>query len=258
MRLIACCKVVHDEQDITTRPDRSLDMDNAGLKISLYDLNALEAATDIAKQQPDSQLIALSAGNKAMLENSKIRKDILSRGPDELAIVADDAFHLLYPTETAKILASAAQKIGFDLLLCGEGSGDLYAQQTGIQIGAQLNLPCINAVRKITVGEGKILVERELEDTVEELELSLPAVISVTSDINTPKLPSMKAILAANKKPVTQWDLSTLACELGAVTATRESACAPKQADRLRMIIEGDSDENIAAFAEHLRQAISQ
>lgn len=199
MKLIACCKIVHDDQDITINADRSLSLDKAGLKISLYDLNALEAAADIVRASPGSALTALSAGSKVMLENSKIRKDILSRGPDELTLVADDRCQDLLPGETAGILAKAAQKMGFDLIICGEGSGDLYAQQTGLQIGERLGIPCINAVSGIRVGDGVITVERELEDEVEELEIALPAVISVTSDINTPKLPAMKAILAANK-----------------------------------------------------------
>ena len=74
MKLIACCKVVHDEQDITTRPDRTLATDNAGLKISLYDLNAVETAVEIASTLGDSTVTALSVGTSAMVENAKIKK----------------------------------------------------------------------------------------------------------------------------------------------------------------------------------------
>ena len=258
MKLIACCKVVHDEQDIATRPDRTLATENAGLKISLYDLNAIEAAVELAAAAGGGSVTALSAGAKAMQENSKVRKDILSRGPDALASIADDACASLYPAEAAKVLAAAAQKMGFDLLICGEGSGDLYAQQTGLLVGEMLGLPCVNAVSKITLSDGKVLVERDLEDVVEELELTLPAVVSVSSDINTPKLPSMKAILAANKKTVTQWSLADLGVDISATTVSLVSARAPEQADRLRVILEGDSDDNIAAFADHLRLALNQ
>lgn len=258
MKLITCCKVVRDELDISVGANRELNTETAGLKISLYDLNALEAAVEIAQSQPDSHITALSLGNTTTLENSKIRKDILSRGVDELTVIADDGCDSLYPTESAVLLAAAADKIGFDLLICGEGSGDIYAQQTGIQIGERLNLPCINAVSKITLTGSTFVVERTLEDAVEELELTLPAVISVTSDINIPRLPSMKAILAANKKPVTQWGLADVAGDLSQPTATRISALAPQQANRLGIIIEGDSDDNISTFARHLRQALNQ
>ncbi|CTU66251.1 putative electron transfer flavoprotein FixA [Escherichia albertii] len=257
MKLITCCKVVRDELDIIVEAHQGINTDNAGLKISLYDLNALEAAVEIAQNQPDSHVTALSLGSQSMLENSKIRKDILSRGVDALTVITGEEYEALYPTESAILLAAAAKKIGFDLLICGEGSGDLYAQQTGIQIGERLNLPCINAVSKITVSDSCVIVERTLEDAVEELELSLPAVISVSSDINVPKLPSMKAILSANKKPIIQWGADDLATDVLQPTATRISVSAPEQKNRLGVIVEGDSDESINIFADYLRQALN-
>ncbi|MCQ8906712.1 putative electron transfer flavoprotein FixA [Escherichia albertii] len=257
MKLITCCKVVRDELDIIVKAHQGINTDNAGLKISLYDLNALEAAVEIAQNQPDSHVTALSLGSQSMLENSKIRKDILSRGVDALTVITGEEYEALYPTESAILLAAAAKKIGFDLLICGEGSGDLYAQQTGIQIGERLNLPCINAVSKITVSDSCVIVERTLEDAVEELELSLPAVISVSSDINVPKLPSMKAILSANKKPIIQWGADDLATDVLQPTATRISVSAPEQKNRLGVIVEEDSDESINIFADYLRQALN-
>ena len=80
-------------------------------------------------------------------------------------------------------------------MLFGEGSGDIYAQQVGLLVGELLQLPVINAVSNIQRNGDRIVVERTLEDEVEVIELSLPAVLCVTSDINTPRIPSMKAIL---------------------------------------------------------------
>ncbi|MCP0723189.1 electron transfer flavoprotein, partial [Salmonella enterica subsp. enterica serovar Montevideo] len=79
-------------------------------------------------------------GGKA-LTNAKGRKDVLSRGPDELIVVIDDQFEQALPQHTA-----AAQKSGFDLLICGDGSSDLYAQQVGLLVGEALNIPAINGV----------------------------------------------------------------------------------------------------------------
>ena len=90
MKLITCCKVVRDELDIIVEAHRGINTDNAGLKISLYDLNALEAAVEIAQNQPDSHVTALSLGSQSMLENSKIRKDILSRGVDALTVITGE------------------------------------------------------------------------------------------------------------------------------------------------------------------------
>ncbi len=80
-----------------------------------------------------------------------------------------------------------------------EGSADLYAQQVGVQLGELLGIPVINSVSKITVEDNKCIAERSLEDELEVLEISLPAVICVTTDINQPRIGGMKEILAAGK-----------------------------------------------------------
>lgn len=147
-------------------------------------------------------MTALSVGGKA-LTNAKGRKDVLSRGPDELIVVIDDQFEQALPQQTASALAAAAQKAGFDLILCGDGSSDLYAQQVGLLVGEILNIPAVNGVSKIiSLTADTLTVERELEDETETLSIPLPAVVAVSTDINSPQIPSMKAILGAAKKPV--------------------------------------------------------
>lgn len=260
MNIIACCKVVPEEQDIAINGDRTVNLDKAAPKISQYDLNAIEAATQLAAAAEGGSVTALSVGGKKALENSKVRKDILSRGPDSLALLIDDAFEgalPVLPDQTASALASAARKIGFDLVLCGEGSGDLYAQQVGILIGEKLGVPCINAVSKIEISGNGVKVERSLEDEVEVLQIPLPAVLSVTTDINIPKIPTMKSILAAGKKPVNAMSAQDAGFSVGPAPSTMKSILAPEQVNRLGNIIEGDSDEKIAAFVENLRKVLN-
>ncbi|MDR3439328.1 electron transfer flavoprotein [Telmatospirillum sp.] len=256
MNIVACFKLVPEEQDIIVNGDRTLNLEKATPKISLYDLNAVEAATELAAAMPDSKVSALSVGGK-ILENSKARKDILSRGPDALYAVIDPALESALPRETAAALAAAVGKIGsYDLIICGEGSGDLYAQQVGLLLGSLLSVPVINEVSKITAGDGKVTVERTLETEVEVLEVPLPAVVCVTADINTPKIPSMKAILAAGKKPITVWSVTDIGASTGGAPVVMQSILAPAQADRKKVIVEGDSDDKVAAFVESLRKVL--
>jgi electron transfer flavoprotein beta subunit len=247
---------VPEEQDIAVGADRRLVLDKAGPKISQYDLNAVEAAVELAAAAGGSTVTTLSVGGKKYLENSKVRKDLLSRGPDSLTAVIDDSLAGSLGAATAEVLAGAAQKVGFDLILCGEGSGDLYAQQVGLLLGEKLGVASINAVSKIELNGSSLTVERSLEEEVEVLEVPLPAVISVTTDINTPKIPSMKAILGAGKKPVNVLALAEV-CPAPSKPAEMKSILAPEQADRLHVIIEGDSDDNIAAFVENVRKALN-
>lgn len=90
MKIITCYKCVPDEQDIAiNNADGTLDFSKADSKISQYDLNAIEAACQLKQQLGDAQVVAMSVGGKA-LTNAKGRKDVLSRGPDELIVVIDD------------------------------------------------------------------------------------------------------------------------------------------------------------------------
>ncbi|EJD6475879.1 putative electron transfer flavoprotein FixA [Providencia rettgeri] len=256
MNIITCYKSVPDEQDIIVNSaDGSLDFSRADTKISQYDLNAIETANQIKAQQADSKVIALSIGGKA-LTNMKARKDVLSRGPDELVVVIDDQLEHALPHQTAITLGAAAQKVGFDLIICGDGSADLNAQQVSILLGETLQIPAINGVKKIvSITADTVIVERELEDEIETLSMPLPAIIAVTSDINVPVIPSMKAILGAAKKPIQAWTMADIGLDNVAALSS-QSIAAPKQKVRQRVIIEGDGDDQIAQFAEHLRKII--
>jgi len=254
MKIITCFKLVAEEQDIIIAADRSLNLEQAAIKISQFDLNGVEAAMQIATG--DDQVIALSVGGKA-LDNSKTRKDILSRGPGSLYLVKDASLEHALPYETAQALAAAANKIGFDLLLCGDGSGDLYSQQVGLLVGEMLQLPTLNAVSHIRVEGSKVFVERTLEDDVEVFELELPAVLCVTSDINTPKIPAMKAILGAGKKPVIQWSTEDIGWSAQKIRAELISVCAPQPSERKRIIIDDDSPDGIATLVEYLRKSLN-
>ncbi|MGL5727442.1 MAG: electron transfer flavoprotein FixA [Plesiomonas sp.] len=257
MKIITCYKCVPDEQDIViNNADGSLDISKANVKISQYDLNAIEAACQLKQQIADVQVIALSVGGKA-LTNAKGRKDVLSRGPDELLVVIDDQFEQALPQQTAAALAAAAQKSGFDLIVCGDGSADLYAQQVGLLVGEMLNIPAINGVSKIiALTESTLTVERELEDEIETLSIPLPAVVAVYTDINSPQIPSMKAILGAAKKPVQVWQPADIGLDAQDVYSVQQVA-APKQRERQRIVIEGDGEDQIAAFADHLRKVVN-
>ena len=253
MKIITCFKLVPEEQDIVVTPEYTLNFDNADAKISQFDLNAIEAASQIATD--DDEIAALTIGG-SLLQNSKVRKDVLSRGPHSLYLVQDAQLEHALPLDTAKALAAAIEKIGFDLLIFGEGSGDLYAQQVGLLVGEILNIPAVNGVSKIiSLTADTLTVERELEDETETLSIPLPAVVAVSTDINSPQIPSMKAILGAAKKPVQVWSAADIGFNAEAAWSEQQVA-APKQRERQRIVIEGDGEEQIAAFAENLRKVI--
>jgi len=254
MNVIVCYKLAPDAGDIEVRNDGSISLERAEWGIGSFDLQAIEAGVRLA-EATGGKVTALSVGPQK-INNSKLKKDLLSRGPDELTLVVDEALNNADTALTAVVLAQAIRKLGaFDVVLCGEGSADLYFQQVGLQLGERLGLPTLNAVSKIEEEDGALIVERSLEDEVEVLEVPLPAVLSVTTDIHSPRLPGMKEILKASKKPVSEWSLADLDLD-GAAKNRLEtiSTRAPKQAQRKQVLIPGSPEEAAQALVGYLKK----
>lgn len=247
MNIIACIKVVPEEQDIAVLSNQELSFDKAQWKIGQYDLNALEAGKQLARETGGGMKV-LTIGGDA-LSKTKIRKDILSRGADELNVVISEK-KLEDSLATAKAISAAVKEIGeYDLLIFGTGSSDLYAQQVGNQVGALLDLASVNEVNNISPQNGNIKIERVLENEVEVLEMPLPAVVSVTSEINIPTIPGMRDIMSAGKKPV-----NDVPVDLSEFTQNTEvlSDLAPVQKNRKLKIVKGDTEEMVDALVQFL------
>jgi electron transfer flavoprotein beta subunit len=254
MKIVTCFKVVPDDQDLAINADRTLNFDRAAAAISAYDLNAIEAGVALV-EQCGGEVTALSVGG-AWIDDSKLRKNVLSRGPGSLTLVADETLADLDTHNTARVLKAALSHIDdWSLVVCGDGSADVYAQQVGAQLGALLNVPVLNCVSALREENGTLVVERSLENETQVLELPLPAVISVTSDSNKPRIAGMKQILAAGKKPVEVFTAGDLTLE---VTPTGEtvSTLAPPEASRKHDIVDGDGSEAVESFAAKLIDAL--
>ena len=252
MNIVAAFKVVPDDQDIQVSADGSLDYSKAKNTVSAYDLNAIEAAAQLAAANEGSKVIAMTVGG-AGIDDSKLKKNVLARGVDELYMTADAALADLDANAAAGALAELVAKVGgYDVILCGDGSADNYAQQTDVQLAAKLGLPVVNAATKIRALDGALEVERTLEDAVEVVEVGLPCVVSVAPDIALPRIPGMKDILAAGKKPM------SVAGADGAYASALEtvSCLAPEQADRKQEVLEASADGAIAQFAAALKAAL--
>lgn len=252
MKIAVAFKVVPDDQDIQVAGDRTLDYSKAKNAVSAYDLNAIEAAAQLAAAHEGSTVVAMTAGG-ASIDDSKLKKNVLARGVDELLMAADDALADMDAHATAAALASLAEQAGgFDLILCGDGSADNYAQQVDVQLAVKMGLPVVTAVTKMEVEGGVLKAERTLEDAVESVEVALPAVVSVAPDIAVPRIPGMKDILAAGKKPMNVGG----APEIPANSVETVSVLAPEQAARKLEVMDASEDGAIQKFAEALKAAL--
>lgn len=275
MNIIVCINPVPKAEDIEVRPDGSIFLDKAEWIIGEQDLCAMEAAVKLA-EKVGGKVIALSAGPN-QINNSEVKRAVLAQGPDELFLVADEDMEKADTNLTARVLAAAIKKIGsYDLVICGEGSYDMNFEQAGLQLGELLGLPTINSVSKIEITDGKLNVERDLEEEVEVVNIPVPSVISVTSDINEARLPTLREIIQANNKPVVKWSLKDLGLSSDAKSSIKimgvrlpqntnikhgmnfpillmlEMIRSSRIANRKKIIISGSTEESIHKLVDYL------
>ena len=252
MNIVAAFKVVPDDQDIQVSADGSLDYSKAKNTVSAYDLNAIEAAAQLAAANEGSNVVAVTVGG-ADIDDSKLKKNVLARGVDELYMTADDACKGLDARATAVALAELVSKVGaFDVVLCGDGSADNYAQQVDVQLADALGLPVVTAVSAVSVEGAVATCDRMLETQLQTVQVDLPAVISVVPDIALPRIPGMKDILAAGKKPSSVNAASDVEAAVVDVVETK----APQQAERKMEMLDASVDGDLEKFAAALKAAL--
>lgn len=132
--------------------------------------------------------------------------------------------------------------------------GSMYSQQVGMILGQMLGLPVFNAVSSIAPAENGLLIGRSLDDCEELIEITLPAVLSAAAGIATPRIPSMKDILAGGKKPQIQLDGADI--KVSAAVRCVRSTLAPESTERKQIVKEGDSPENIEELAAIIRREL--
>jgi electron transfer flavoprotein beta subunit len=253
LRTIACFKWVIDDADIKVdTASKKLVLDRAGYKISAYDRNAIEEAVRLHEQHGGTVAAATVAPPTA----KPCLKDALSRGPDAAYFINDPAFVDLSPAQTASLLASAIKQVEYDLIICGEGSGDLYTQQVGPALAEILGIPCATYVNKLSYSkdDGEVVAERKLDDGIEVVAMPLPALVTILPDINAPRIPSLKQVLGAAKKPVHHITLDTLG-GLGNPCLKTAGILAATM-DRRRLKFEADADGVKAVVSALLKEGV--
>ncbi|MDP6560490.1 MAG: electron transfer flavoprotein subunit beta/FixA family protein, partial [Candidatus Binatia bacterium] len=201
--IIVCFKEVVDERELKINPQtQGLVTEGIARKISDFDLNAIEEAVRI-KEKHDGKAIGLIMGPPDC--KASIKK-ALSMGLDSACLLSDPVFIGSDTLTTASILAAATRRLGsFDLILCGEASTDSFSAQLGSSLAEWLKIPSITAVSQLDVQDGKLVAERNVEEGIEVVEVSFPALITVTKEINKPRLATLKQIMRAAKKELIEW-----------------------------------------------------
>jgi len=199
MNIFVCMKQTYDLQQVRIRKEtRQPVLENVPLTLGNIDKNALEEAVRL-KEKHGGKITVLSVGPESLEDTAK---EALAMGADEAVLVMAPELEAIESALSAALLAKAAGQAGpFDLILLGEGSTDNYSGQVGPRLAELLDLPQITFAKSLSV-EGRILKAlRSLEDCLEEVETDLPALVTVVSEINEPRIPAVTQILKAGRKP---------------------------------------------------------
>jgi len=249
LEVVACVKLVYDETQMPVEGDRLL-VDQAPVKISDIDRNAIEEAVKIKEELGGRVTLAVVVTGPF---DEAILKEALAMGADRTIIVEGDAVKGHNPYRTAQAVVKALEKddIKPDLVVCGEGSSDQYSCALPAMIAEMLSLPVATFVGRLEVRDNKLLVERYLEGGFEVLEVPLPAVISVTSEINEPRIPTVLQIMKAGKKEKITVDASELDLKFPPIELVEMKAYVR---ERKREKIEGSVDEVVDRIVKVLEE----
>jgi electron transfer flavoprotein beta subunit len=172
----------------------------AGMKYDIADFDgyAVEVALRFVEQNPPGEVVVISLGPDGVQET--LRK-ALGMGVDRaVQLKADEV-----PFDGMAIATALAAELrdgGYDLILFGRMATDSANQAVGPMTAQLLGLPCVTAVSKLEVAGGRGKAQRQLEGATESIEFPLPAVVTIDEGVARPRLPSLKGIMAAKKKPL--------------------------------------------------------
>lgn len=200
MLVISAYKWASNPQDATVGPDGRVDLSRAQAALSEYDPVAFEVGEALATAT-HGELVGLTVG-PAAAASPLATKGVASRGPARLVVVADDSLAHLDPSSTATVLAEQVRALGGDVVLTGASSIDLAAGLVPAALAAELGWPCILDAAAVEADGERLRVTRMRDGREEVLAVATPAVIALASDAAKPRIPGMKDILAAGKKPV--------------------------------------------------------
>ena len=258
MNIVVCIKYVPDAQSELTFNASDNTTDRLGVEGLLSELDeyAIEAGLKLAEAADggvaENTVTVLTVGPAKAADAIK---KALQMGAHAGVHVSDEAIHGSDAAATSLILAEAVKKIGSpDLILTGMASTDGVMGVVPAMLAERLGLPQVTLASELTVAGGTVTIRRDDDVASVTITASLPALVSVTDQINEPRYPSFKGIMAAKKKPVSTWSLADLGIDAGSVglagawTTVESFAKRPPRAQGQIVTDEGEGGTKLAEF----------
>ncbi|MFY9175602.1 MAG: electron transfer flavoprotein subunit beta/FixA family protein [Peptococcia bacterium] len=206
MKIIVLMKQVPNTNEVKLDPKTgTLIREGVPSIINPDDKNALEEAIKL-KEEKGGTVTVLTMGPP---QADFALREALAMGADEAILLSDRVFAGADTWATSLALAQAVKKIGdYDLIFAGRQAIDGDTAQVGPEVAEHLNLPQVTYVKKVlSLENGKVVVERALEDGHEVIECQLPCVLTAVKELNVPRYPSVSGIVDAfDAKEVKVWN----------------------------------------------------
>ena len=217
-----------------------------------FDSHAIEAALQMKESvSPDAEITAFCMGPESA---TRTLQKALALGADDAVLISDPALAGSDILATARALAAAIARGGFDLVLLGQQAGDSDCWVLPGVLAELLEMPVLTQASKLSLDGDRVSVERQTETGYEKLAATLPAVVSVSDAINTPRYPSLKAIMGAKKKPLEKVAASDLGLaadaigETGSATAVLDLSPPPSKQAGIKIEDDGSAVEQIVEY----------
>jgi electron transfer flavoprotein beta subunit len=211
MNIIVCVKPVPDVSIIMLDPKTGLiDRDDLVYIINPYDMVAVEEALRIKERDDASHVILVSV---APPSTGRLLRRGLAMGADEARLIWDSSLGNLDSYASGVILSRAIDLLQHDLILCGQKAIDTEAGQVGSVIAERLDLPVVSRVTGIDISPDgkKATVQSKLEKGKRaEVEVVLPAVLTVEADLNEPRYASLPSLMAGLRGDIKEYSLEAL------------------------------------------------
>ena len=267
MKIVVCVKEVPDADAVHAlaiggrlridQEEKTVVRQGIPLLMNAYDEQAIEAALRLRDAGVDCSLTVLTINSQG---SQQLFLRAFSLGADEGYHLEDPAFEGADASATAYTLFQAIQHLGgADLILCGRQGSDYDQGVVGPGIAALLHAPCVTLARDLQVTpEGKLRVTRVLPDGEDEVEVSLPGVVTITNELGQPRFPKLAAMMAARKKQPTTLSAADIGADPGQVGAAgarvqRTQMYIPEVQGRVEWIPADDLRQAAAALLERLR-----
>lgn len=209
MKIVVCIKQVPDTTDVKINKETNT-LIREGVKsiINPFDVYAIEEGLRL-KERFGGSVTVISMGPNQVVE---ALKEAVTYGVDEVILLSDRAFAGADTLATSLALAKAVEKMGgVDVIICGKQAIDGDTAQVGPEMAEHLDIPHTTYVKHVVDASGKnIIVQRMIEGGYEEIEMTLPALITVVKEINEPRMPSLRGIFRSLELQVPVWNAKDL------------------------------------------------